>query len=136
MADGASEPQSCKGRAAQPVPRGRSAAPQISKARLPFVSLLLLEEHSLTFVAEQAGHSVAGLAKHYAGVPDELEDLPHTPAAEAINAARKELTCAQSVRIEGSDHNTPPAGSPANHGVGDTGLEPVTSALSRRRSPS
>ncbi len=65
-------------------------------------------------VAEQAGHSVATLAKHYAGYLDELEDEPNTPAAEAINAARKELKCAQSVRNEGLKGDTPPTESPAN----------------------
>jgi hypothetical protein len=50
-------------------------------ARLPasvlaprsFVSLLLWEGRSLTYVAEQAGHSVATLARHYAGTMRELE---------------------------------------------------------------
>ena len=69
---------------------------------------------------------------HYAGVLDELEDQPHTPAAEAINAARKQLKCAQFVRTAELDETTPPAESPTNERVGDTGLEPVTSALSRR----
>ncbi len=109
---------------------------RVYRLRGSFVSLLLWEGHSLTYVAEQAGHSVATLAKHYAGVLDELEDEARTPAAEAINAARHQLRCAQDVRTEetgnGDDHNE----SPMATEVGDTGLEPVTSALSRRRSPS
>jgi hypothetical protein len=94
------------------------------------------EDHSLTYVAEQAGHSVATLAKHYAGVLDELEDEPRTPAAEVINAARNQLRCAQNVRTEQMGEGPLAGESPATVGVGDTGLEPVTSALSRRRSPS
>jgi len=38
------------------------------RLRGSFVSLLLWEGRSLTYAAEQAGHSVATLAKHYAGV--------------------------------------------------------------------
>jgi site-specific recombinase XerD len=44
------------------------------RLRASFVSLLPWEGRSLTYVAEQAGHSVATLAKHYAGVLRELED--------------------------------------------------------------
>ena len=109
---------------------------RVYRLRGSFVSLLLWEGHSLTYVAEQAGHGVATLAKHYAGTLDELEDKPRTPAAEAINAAREELKCAQTVRTDPANENRGPAESPATTGVGDTGLEPVTSALSRRRSPS
>jgi integrase len=46
------------------------------RLRGSFVSLLLWEGRSLTYVAEQAGHSVATLAKHYAGVLRELESQP------------------------------------------------------------
>jgi hypothetical protein len=109
---------------------------RVYRLRGSFVSLLLWEGHSLTYVAEQAGHSVATLAKHYAGTLDELEDKPRTPAAEAINAARNQLKCAQSVRTDLTEENGGPTESPITTGVGDTGLEPVTSALSRRRSPS
>jgi integrase len=109
---------------------------QVYRLRASFVSLLLREGHSLTYVAEQAGHSVATLAKHYAGTLDELKDTPRTPAAEAINAARRQLKCAQSVRTHPTEANGEPAESPATTGVGDAGLEPATSALSRRRSPS
>jgi hypothetical protein len=106
------------------------------RPRGSFVSLLLWEGHSLTYVAEQAGHSVATLAKHYAGVLEELEEQTRTPAAEAINAARHQLRCAQDVRTEETGNGTHDLESPATTEVGDTGLEPVTSALSRRRSPS
>ncbi len=109
---------------------------RVHRLRGSFASLLLWEGHSLTYVAEQAGHSVATLANHYAGTLDELEDKPRTPAAEAINTARNELKCAQSVRTEETRPGEPNGESPATTEVGDTGLEPVTSALSRRRSPS
>jgi integrase len=49
---------------------------RVYRLRGSFVSLLLWEGRSLTFVADQAGHSVATLAKHHAGVLEELEDKP------------------------------------------------------------
>ena len=57
-------------------------------------------------------------------------------AAEAIKEARSELRCAQFVRA--SEISAPPETpqTPVDTAMGDTGLEPVTSALSRRRSPS
>jgi integrase len=58
------------------------------RLRGSFVSLLLWEGRSLAYVAEQAGHSIATLAKHYAGVIRELEDRPRVPAADAIRDAR------------------------------------------------
>ncbi len=76
------------------------------------MSLLLWEGRSLTFVADQAGHSVATLAKHYAGVLEELEDKPRTLAADAIHTARNELRCAQSVRTSETDPTAPPRESP------------------------
>ncbi len=68
--------------------------------RLPgsFVSLLLWEGRSLTYVAEQAGHSLATLAKHYAGVLRELEHEPRLPAAEAIRGARERVRVATELR--------------------------------------
>jgi len=42
-------------------------------------------------VAEQAGHSIATLARHYAGPMRELENKPRVPAAEAIQNARDEI---------------------------------------------
>jgi hypothetical protein len=101
-----------------------------------FVSLMLWEGRSLTFVAEQAGHGVATLAKHYAGVLEELEDKPRIRAADAIRDVRSQLRCAQAVRTPQKTEPTPPDESPANQLMGDAGLEPATSALSRRRSPS
>jgi hypothetical protein len=97
------------------------------------VSLLLWEGRSLTFVADQAGHSVATLAKHYAGVLEELEDKPRTLAADAIHTARNELRCAQSVRTSETDPTAPPRESPVPTEMDDAGLEPATSALSRRK---
>jgi hypothetical protein len=49
------------------------------RLRGSFVSLLLWEGHSLTYVAEQAGHSIATLARHYAGTMRELETKPSRP---------------------------------------------------------
>jgi hypothetical protein len=46
---------------------------------------------SLTYVAEQAGHSIATLARHYAGTMRELESEPRVPAAEAIRQAREQV---------------------------------------------
>ena len=54
---------------------------RVYRLRGSFVSPLLWEGRSLTFVADQARHSVATLAKHYAGVLEELEDKPRIPAA-------------------------------------------------------
>jgi integrase len=61
------------------------------RLRGSFVSLLLWQGHSLTYVAEQAGHSIATLARHYAGTMRELENQPRVPAAETIKQARTEL---------------------------------------------
>jgi integrase len=61
------------------------------RLRGSFASLLLWEGRSLTYVAEQDGHSVATLARHYAGVIDELEDQPRVPAAQAILDARAKV---------------------------------------------
>jgi integrase len=61
------------------------------RLRGSFVSLLLWEGRSLTYVAEQAGHSVATLARHYAGTLRELEAKPRVSAAEAIQQARDEI---------------------------------------------
>jgi integrase len=73
------------------------------RLRGSFVSLLLWEGRSLAYVAEQAGHSIATLAKHYAGTIRELEDAPRVPAAEAIRQAREQIRCATSVRKAASD---------------------------------
>lgn len=61
---------------------------RVYRLRGSFVSLLLWEGRSLTYVAEQAGHSVATLAKHYAGVLEDMEDAERVPADEAIRMAR------------------------------------------------
>jgi hypothetical protein len=47
---------------------------------------MLWEGRSLTYVAEQAGQSVATLAKHYAGVLRELEGQPQKPAPGSSEA--------------------------------------------------
>lgn len=61
------------------------------RLRGSFVSLLLWEGRSLAYVAEQAGHSIATLARYYAGVIKELEDQPRIPAEEAIRHARAQV---------------------------------------------
>ncbi len=130
--------QNWRRRVYQPAAKAAAVTGDLRVYRLrgSFVSLLLWEGRSLAAVAEQAGHSVATLAKHYAGVLDELEEKPRTPAAEAIKTARNELRCAQFVRTHRTDPTPPTDESPAKPVVDDAGLEPATSALSRRRSPS
>ena len=64
------------------------------RLRGSFVSLLLWSGEDLVYVADQAGHSVATLARHYAGVIRELRDVPKVPAAELIEAAREEVRAA------------------------------------------
>lgn len=59
------------------------------RLRGSFVSLLLWAGEDLAYVADQAGHSIATLAKHYAGVMKELRGKPRVPAAEAIRQARE-----------------------------------------------
>lgn len=66
------------------------------RLRGSFVSLALWEGQSLTRVAEQAGHSVATLAKHYAGVLEELEDQQRVLAAEVIRQAREQAATQRS----------------------------------------
>lgn len=62
------------------------------RLRGSFVSLLLWEGRSVGYVAEQAGHSVATLARHYAGVLEELEGGERVSAEAAIRAARETKT--------------------------------------------
>lgn len=49
------------------------------------------------YVAEQAGHSIATLARHYAAVIKELKGQPKVPAAEAIKRARE--VCSGQLRL-------------------------------------
>lgn len=72
------------------------------RLRGSFVSLLLWAGEDLTYVAEQAGHSVATLARYYAGTIKELRDQPKIPAAEAIQQARERTSCTSDVRRTGS----------------------------------
>jgi hypothetical protein len=53
------------------------------------------EGRSLAYVAEQAGHSIATLAKHCAGAIRALEDASRKPTAEVIRQARERIRCAQ-----------------------------------------
>jgi integrase len=73
------------------------------RLRGSFVSLLLWAGEDLPYVAEQAGHSVATLAKHYAGVIRELRGQPRVPAAEAIRGARETLRDAQKTQARRGD---------------------------------
>ena len=75
------------------------------RLRGSFVSLLLWEGRSLTYVAEQAGHGLATLARHYAGVIAELEGEPRIPAAEAIRKARERVACSTGVRRQNKRAN-------------------------------
>jgi integrase len=61
------------------------------RLRCSFVSLLLWEGRSVSYVADQAGHSVATLARDYAGVLESLEGSgERVSAEEAIRTARIE----------------------------------------------
>jgi integrase len=66
------------------------------RLRGSFVSLLLWAGEDLTYVAEQAGHSVTTLARYYAGVIRELRGQPKIPAAEAIRQAREQVASGSS----------------------------------------
>jgi integrase len=62
------------------------------RLRGSFVSLLLWEGRSVTYVAAQAGHSLQTLSRHYAGVLAELEDGDiRVSATDAIRAARQSV---------------------------------------------
>jgi len=74
------------------IERGVTGDLRPYRLRGSFVSLLLWGGHSLTYVAEQAGHSIATLARHYAGTMRELEIKPRFPAAKAIRQARQEIS--------------------------------------------
>jgi hypothetical protein len=89
-----------------------------------------------SFPAAARTTSIATLAKHYAGVLEELEEKPRIPAAEAIQQARNTLRCAQDVRNPNNPSGPEPPESSVTTVMDDAGLEPATSALSRRRSPS
>lgn len=54
-------------------------------------SLMLYEGRSLAWVAENDGHSIATLAKHYAGVLRDLEGKPRVSAEQAIREAREQV---------------------------------------------
>lgn len=62
------------------------------RLRASFVSLLLWSGEDLVYVAAQAGHSVATLARHYAGVIAELRGQSKRPAADVIRDARITLS--------------------------------------------
>lgn len=62
------------------------------RLRGSFVSLLLWSGIDLVEVADQAGHSIATLARHYAGVIAELKGQPKVEAADAIRQAREKVS--------------------------------------------
>lgn len=74
----------------QPAARACGVSDDMRAYRLrgSFVSLLLWEGRSVVYAAEQAGHSVAVLSVHYAGVLEELETATRVPADTAIRQAR------------------------------------------------
>jgi integrase len=78
----------------QPVARqvGITGDMRPRRLRASFVSLLLWEGRSLTYVADQVGAGVDTLARHYAGVIRELEQQTRVPASEAIRSAREQVT--------------------------------------------
>lgn len=84
----------------QPAARAAGLTGDLTPYRLrgSFDSLLLWEGRSLPYVSEQGGHGIATLARHYAGVLQELEHAPRVAAAEAIRAARAAMSSAQDVR--------------------------------------
>lgn len=62
------------------------------RLRSSFVSLLLWEGRSLPYVADQAGHAVATLSEHYAGVLEDLEAGARLAADQAIRDAREKVS--------------------------------------------
>lgn len=90
----------------QPAARNAGVTGDMRPRRLrgSFVSLLLWEGRSLTYVAGQVGCSVATLARHYAGVIAELEGQPRLPAADAIRTARDQVA-ADARRNLGATHD-------------------------------
>jgi integrase len=60
------------------------------RLRHSFCSLLLWSGMDLVEVAGQAGHSVATLARYYAGVIADMKGQPKVPAADAIRQAREQ----------------------------------------------
>jgi integrase len=88
------------------------------RLRCSFVSLLLWEGQQLTQVASQAGHSLTTLAKHYAGVLEELEDQPHIAASQAIRQARERVAVGEAHLAVGGARS-PGDGQDGTSGQGD-----------------
>jgi integrase len=74
------------------------------RLRGSFVSLLLWEGKSIGYVAEQAGHDVATLSSHYAGVLHDLEGSPRISAEEAIRQARSDAGLRSDYARSAGDH--------------------------------
>ena len=80
--------------------RVKVGAPTVRKAMMLLQGILrrAVVRGLMTSNPVQAGHSVATLARHYAGVLRELEHAPRTPAAKAIRAARERISVATGLR--------------------------------------
>jgi len=111
--------------------------------RHSFASLLLHEGRSVIYVARQLGHDPRLTLTRYGHVIDELEDQPRTDAEETIRQALvphrvpspfppAHLTPAgpEGERTENLSADRPSAV------VEPRGIEPLTSCLQSRRSPS
>jgi integrase len=64
--------------------------------RTAFVSLLLHAQENPVVVAQEAGHNVATLFKHYAQVIEDLKGEPPVEPTQAIRAARLPSSCPKS----------------------------------------
>jgi hypothetical protein len=64
--------------------------------RTAFVSLLLYGQENPVVIAQEAGHNVATLFKHYAQVIEDLKGEPSVEPNAAIRAARLPISCPKS----------------------------------------
>ena len=111
--------------------------------RHSFASLLLHEGRSVIYVARQLGHDPRLTLTRYGHVIDELEDQPRTDAEETIRQARVPhrvpsqfpRTTSTAARTTGGKPGNLSADGPSAV-VEPAGIEPATSCLQSRRSPS
>ena len=128
--------------------RAREAAAGAAQAtpyalRHSFASLLLHEGRSVIYVARQLGHDARLTLSRYGHVIDELEDQPRIDPEEAIRQARvprgvpSEFTGGPATAA-GPDNEEAPNlyRSRAFDPMEPAGIEPATSCLQSRRSPS
>ena len=110
--------------------------------RHSFASLLLHEGRSVIYVARQLGHDARLTLTRYGHVIDELEDQPRIDAEEAIRQARAGAAVPSQFPGEADDvAGTAPETTEAPRTQGflemePRGIEPLTSCLQSRRSPS